>query len=522
MPLQVLENISGMNIEMVSAEHLLVAVSSASGEALAGAKVKITRGGGGGTLDSVEITMGSDQGMSETFIGGDEAIRGETDQHGVAILPGVLQGKRRVSVTSPGFADVVLDFVRNEGDQEVALVMQPAATLRAVVKTVTGRPLSAVEVYLQPQFGNGKEVHQKSGMAGRVVWDNLRPGVYELGYREAQAEMMGMIMFGGDSDEPSDDGNHKVSVVELVGRSTLNMELVVDDMALPKVQVNRNGSPAGGVQVWLESANPSGMMAMMGGMGNERPVITGADGVALLTPKEPGAYTLVARVGKHAPQVRKEVEIHSGEQALRIEVLGAEVTGALMGSSKPVAGASLTLVPYQEPGAEGAPRQRVAMSFVVMDGGGGTAMQMDSGNPNDATAVSDGDGVFHFTDVPAGTWVVKSKASGYESWESQPFSVREGGDVNLGTQQLMMGASISGRNGAAASNASSGMIDMNSLLRLQDEEGRPLEMAMLNPDGTYSFKDLPAGKYRVICGDFESDLLDLAAGQQMTFNIPKK
>lgn len=523
MPLQIFDNIIGMSIEMVSAEHLVVAVRSASGEALAGAKVKIMRSGGGGEFDSMEITLGGDHGgMTETFIGGDEAIRGETDGQGLAVLPGVLEGGRRATVESAGYADVVVDFVRNDGDQELAIVMQPAAALRVVVKTVTGRSLSDVEVYLKPQSGNGKEVKQKSGMAGRVVWDDLRPGAYELGYREAEAQMMGMIVFGTDSEEKqSNDGNHKVSVVELVGRSTLDMEIVVDDMALPKVQVSRNGSPAGGVQVWLESANSNGMMAMMGGLGTERPVISGADGMALLSPKEPGLYTLVARAGKHAPQVRKEVEIHSGEQALRIEVLGAEVSGALFGNSKPVTGASLTLLTYQEPGAEGAPR-RMAMSFVVMDGGGGTAMQMDSGNPNDATAVSESDGVFRFTDVPAGTWVVKSKALGFESWQSDPFTVREGGDVNLGTHQLMTGASIFGRNLAAGSGNSSGMIDMNSLLRLQDENGRPLEMAMPNPDGTYSFKDLPAGKYKIVRGEYESDLLDLAAGQQLTFDIPKK
>lgn len=523
MPVQVFENIAGMSVEMVSAEHLVIAVTSAAGEPLAGAKVKITRGGGGSEFGSMEIKIGSDgHSGTETFIGGDEAIRGETDGQGLAILPGVVEGDRRAVVESEGYADVTVDFVRNNGEQELAIVMHPAAGLRAVVKTASGRPLSGVEVFLQPQFGEGKEVTQQSGMAGRIVWDDLRPGAYELGYREAEAQMMGMVIIGMDAEEGSNDGDHKVSVVELVGRSTLDMEIVVNDMALPKVTVSRNGSPAGGVQVWLESADPTGMMAMMGGLGTERPVISGADGVALLTPKEPGGYTLVVRAGKNAPQVRKEVEIHSGESSLRIEVLGAEVSGALFGNSKPVSGASLTLKTYEEPNADGAPRQRVAMSFVVMDSGGGSAMQMDSGNPNDATAVSESDGVFRFTDVPAGSWVVTSKASGFESWESDPFTVGKGGEVNLGTHQLLMGARIFGRNLAADSAKNSGMIDMNSLVRLQDENGRPVEMSMPSPDGTYSFEDLPAGKYKIVRGDYESDVLDLAAGQQMTFDIPKK
>jgi hypothetical protein len=85
-----------------------------------------------------------------------------------------------------------------------------------------------------------------------------------------------------------------------------------------------------------------------------------------------------------------------------------------------------------------------------------------------------------------------------------------------------MGASISGRNLAAESGNNSGRIDMSSMLRLQDGEGASLEMAMPNPDGTYSFKDLPAGKYKIVRGDYESDVLDLAAGQQLTFDIPKK
>jgi|FLOH01.1.fsa_nt_gi hypothetical protein len=523
MPVQVYENIVGMNIKMVAAEHLIVAVESAAGENLGSAKVNVTRGGGGNEFGEMVIQMGGAHGGStETINGPDEAVKGETDASGVAILPGVVKGERRVTVKADGFADGVLEFVRNSGEQRLEMVMQPAASLRAVVKTVSGRQLSGVEVYLKPQFENGEELTQKSGLAGRVVWDDLRPGAYELGYREASSDGMGMMFISMDGEQEDGDGNHKVGVVELVGRSTLEMEIMVDDMALPHVEVSRNGTPAGGVQVWLETAESANgmMMGGMSGMGAERPVISGADGVALLSPKEPGTYTLVARAGNHAPQVRKEVEIHSGEESLRIEVLGSEVTGTLFANSKPVPGASLSLTTYQEPGKGGSTR-RVGMIMMVSSGGGG-AMSMETGNPTDANAVSDSDGVYRFTDVPAGTWVVKSRAAGFEKWESEPFSVGDSGELNLGAHQLLSGASISGRNLASQPGGNDGMFDMNSLLRLQDENGQQLEMAMGNPDGSYSFLDLPAGHYKIVRGEYESEILNLSSGQQMNFDLPKE
>ncbi len=523
MPVRVFENINGLTVEMVAAQHLMVNVRSAAGDPIPEAKVKVTRQRGGSQFARMSMDMDEHGSSSERIIGPDIAIRAESDAEGIALVPGVDEGERFISVEADGYADAEADFVRNSGTQELEMVLQPASGLRAVVKTASGRHLSGVEVYLKPQFEDSQELSQKSGVAGRVVWDDLRPGPYELGYREAGGEMMGMVFIGNDAEEGSNDSNHKVSVVELVGRSTLDTEIIVDDMALPTVEVSRNGSPAGGVQVWLESANPNGMAMMVGGLGAERPVVTGPDGIALLSPKEPGMYTLIARAGNNAPQVRKEVEIHSGETALSIEVLGAEVTGSLFANSKPVPGASLTLASYQDPDEEGG-EQTMVMSFVVVsaDNDGGGAMSMDTGNPNDATAVSDSDGEFRFTDVPSGTWVVRSRARGFESWESDPFTVGEGVDVNIGAHQLMPGASVSGFNLAADTNRRGGMFSMDDMLRLQDENGEGVEMGMGNPDGSYSFKDLPAGKYKIVRGDYESEVFELSPGEQMTLDLPKE
>jgi protocatechuate 3,4-dioxygenase beta subunit len=514
---QVLEVVTGLNLVMQAAEHLIVQVQSADGKALPDAKVSAKAPGNGNQFGSMTISMSSDGGHTESFVGGDEAVDAKTDVEGVAILPGVPEGDRALVVEADGYADGTLDFVRNNGEQRLEMTLQPAATLRATVKSTSGRLLSGVEVYLKPQFEGGKELKQKSGAAGRAVWTDLKPGLYEVGYRESESEMMGLVMIGGEEQAQDGDGNHKVSTVELVGRSTLKMEIVVDDMALPRVEVSRNGSPAGGVQVWLESDNP--MAAMMGGLGGEKPVVTGADGVALLSPREPGTYTLVARAGNNAPQVRKEVTVHSGDESLTIEVLGGEVSGTLFANGNPIVGASVTLSTVAEEG-QGQQRQ-MRVGFVVSSGPGG-GFGMDSGNPNDATAVTDSDGVYRFTDVPAGNWQVNARATGFEKWKSDSFAVRAGADVNLGSHQLLPGATISGRDLAADPSPEMGRMDMSSMVRLLDENGGNAGMTFASSDGTYSFADLAPGSYTVTRGSFTSEPLELSSGQQLTFNIPKE
>lgn len=514
---QVLEVVSGLNLVMQAAEHLIVQVQAADGKALPEAKVTAKAPGNANPFGSMTINMSSDGGHTESFIGGDEAVDSKTDAEGIAILPGVPEGDRALVVEADGYADGTLDFVRNNGEQRLELTLQPAATLRATVKSASGRLLSGVEVYLKPQFEGGKELKQKSGAAGRAVWTDLRPGLYEVGYRETQSEMMGMVIIGGTEQTQEGEGNHKVNTIELVGRSTLKMEIVVDDMALPRVEVSRNGSPAGGVQVWLESDDP--MAGMLGSFGNEKPVVTGADGVALLSPREPGSYTLVARAGNNAPQVRKEVTVHSGEESLSIEVLGGEVSGTLFANGNPIVGASVTLSTVAE--EEQGQQRQVRMSF-VMAGGPGGAFGMDSGNPNDATAVTDSDGVYRFTDVPAGNWQVNARATGFEKWKSDSFAVRAGADVSLGAHQLLPGATISGRVLAADPNPEMGRFDMSSMVRLSDENGGNAGMTMAGQGGTYSFADLAPGSYTITSGTFTSEPLELSSGQQMTFDIPKE
>lgn len=514
---QVLEVVSGLNLIMQAAEHLIVQVQSADGKVLPQAKVTAKAPGNANQFGGMVIRMSSDGGHTESIVGGDEAIESETDAEGIAILPGVPQGDRALVVEADGYADGSLDFVRNSGEQRLELTLQPAATLRATVKSASGRLLSGVEVYLKPQFEDGEELKQKSGAAGRAVWTDLRPGLYEVGYRETQSEMMGLVMIGGTEQAQEGDGNHKVNTVELVGRSTLKMEIVVDDMALPRVEVSRNGSPAGGVQVWLEGNDP--MAGLLGGMGGEKPVVTAADGVAMLSPREPGTYTLVARAGNNAPQVRKEVTLHSGEDSLSMEVLGGEVSGTLFANGNPIVGASVTLGTFAEEG-QGQQRQ-VRIGFVVSGGIGG-GFGMDSGNPNDATAVTDSDGVYRFTDVPAGNWQVNTRATGFEKWKSDSFAVRAGADVNLGAHQLLPGATISGRDLAADPNPEMGRFDMNSMVRLRDENGGNAGSTLASSDGTYSFADLAPGSYTITRGSFTSEPLELSSGQQLTFNIPKE
>jgi len=197
------------------------------------------------------------------------------------------------------------------------------------------------------------------------------------------------------------------------------------------------------------------------------------------------------------------------------------VEGNLFADSRPVVGAKLTLERDSEDASGGPRRQSVVIMMVV--NGDGPAMQMASGNPNDASAVSDGQGDFRFTDVPPGTWVVKSRTRGYERWTSTPFKVGVGHDVDLGTHRLHKGASLSGVD-ATYDPESSGrsMFGPDALIMLRDEVGGMVDIAMTTADGRYNFKDLAPGTYTLTHGSYTSEALVITAGEQRNHDLPKE
>ena len=526
-PLALADDVSGMTINLEPARHLVVSVSNPSGEPVAEASVSVRNAGSSGSWGDMEFEVSHEESTDEE--NGESTrtrssimspgFRGTTDAFGRAVLYGVPKGSYDITVSADGYADSTSSLERVDDAQKEDVVLPEASQLIVFAMTPQEVALPGVDIYLKPLDREGEVLSQTSDTTGRAVWPRLESGRYEAGYREASAEVSGGMVFSFGGGAPKKT-LHPVEQVDVQGSDRTELILKIEDLSLATVIVTRNGSPVGGVEAWLEKPQRG---PGPGGMDMNRPKgnSTNADGRALLDPKEPGKYILVVRGGRQAPQVRTDVELVIGQQEFKVEIPGATVVGNLFADDRPKVGASLTLE-RDTSGEENATRTQ-GIAIMMVDNGDGPVMEMASGNASDASAVSDGKGDFRFVDVPAGNWVVKCRANGFERWTSDPFTVGEGKDVDLGTHRLRKGASISGSDASYDPDVTGrSMFGPNSLIMVRDAEGGMVDICMTGEDGRYAFKDLAPGSYTVTYGEYTSEVLEIQAGEQVNHDLPKE
>ena len=514
MPLHLQGNEDGLEIQMQSAEHLTVRVVDSAGEPLSDVALSVRAAASDSRGSSVRISLSAD-GAQRVHRGNEPSVHGRTDEDGFAILPGVASGSRRLRMTAPGFATLDHAFTRDQGPQHLDLTLPKAATLHVQLLAPDGKVLPGVEVYMDPDVEEWEELKQTSDLAGRVAWSDLLPGVYSLGYREGGGEGSFFQILGGP--EAADDGQD-VECLPLEEGAHLQRVIVVDSLAFLRVQVLRSGQPVAGAQVWLETL----VDGPMAGFLSPTPSTTDGAGWVDLPPREAGRYRLFARAGNHAPEVEQEIEIHDGSQDFTVEVLGATLRGRLMADGRGLVGASLTLQEAGSGAGDGGPRQMAVGMVMVSSSSGGARVGMESGDPRAARAVTDGDGSFHFIDVPPGRYRAVSSAPGFESWESEVLEVGEVGELDIGTHTLFAGARIYGRDlNQGEADPDSGMA-IGSLLRLLDEDGETVAVTLPQPTGNYSFEDIAPGRYQLSQGTWKSEAIDLGRGEELPFDIPKQ
>lgn len=525
-PVELLESIDNHEVRLEPGRHLVIKVEDEFGKFISGADIDIHEASVVGLHGGMEIEFEHDSSSSEDGDSSSTRVRrggtgfqATTDKVGHAVFFGVPEGDYVATVNAEGYAKGKLSFERLADHQNETMVLPRAAQLVVRVVSPTFTPQPGVEIYLKRLDKESDLITEQSDTTGRVVWPHLEAGRYEVGYREAEAAMTGMIFMGMGG--PKKKKTHPVQEVDLIAQAALEVQVEVRDLALVDVTVKRSGVVAGGVDAWLEkpSRGPG-----PGGADFNRPSATKTDarGVAQLPAKEPGKYELVVRGGQQAPQVRQPVTLVAGQQQFEVEIPGGEVVGNLFAEGRPLPGATLTLVADNSE-EEGATRTR-GLAIMMVDDGDGMNVQMSSGNPNDASAVSDGDGDFRFTDVPPGTWKVECRARGYERWSSDPFTMHDDGTVDLGTQRLVKGASIHGTdlNFDPDNDQTASMFGMASILQLQDENGETIDVGLTKSDGTYRFTDLKAGTYILQRGNYTSEPIQVSGGEQKTHDLPKE
>lgn len=509
--------------QMEAAQHLIVRVLH-DGKPVAGAQVRMETQGYGDQSNIVieqDIGDGHGGGTSHRIMGGEPPVRATADAFGYALLPGVSPGAYELKASASGFATQRKTVERREGAQELEVELEAASQLRVFVRDTLDEPVAGVAVVLRALDAaegspEAKEHEQSSDAAGRAVWSDLPSGRYELAYRAG--ELTGGMVFSIDGMGTPEKSRHVVSVVELQAEDPQEMTITVDALATVEILATRHGQAAAGVEVWLEEEladDPFGF----GGKQSQKQW-TDEQGRARLAPVGAGSWSLVARGSADAVKTTQSLTLQPGHQQADIEIAGATLSGILMGAQGPLAGAKVSLHKVEE-GDEDQPRSRV-VSVMVMDNGDGEAMEMGMEDGALARAVTAADGSFLLRDLPAGSWQLEVRAKGYAKWSSEPISINQHQDRNLGVRQLVAECSISGVDFAFDTDASGpNRFSGISLIELEDEQGGNQGIAMPQSDGSFRFGGLAPGKYRVTRGSYRSDLLDLSPGQQLTQDLPK-
>ncbi|MGB0952094.1 MAG: carboxypeptidase regulatory-like domain-containing protein [Planctomycetota bacterium] len=438
-----------------------------------------------------------------------------TDQEGIARFADLEAKRYKLHAEELGYADLQEDLDVTGTPQEEEVTMVQGGRLRLTLVDGAGAPVANVPVGLRTTQ-EGEDLQQRTtDSAGRAVWNNLEEADYEVSYRANEASG-----WWWDNDESEDVGSDR-PVVQVKAGKTTDRELTVGDLALLTVRVTRNGQPASDVKVHLREITEEERYYYGGDHSNGRP--TDGRGEVELPPVDAGKYDIVVKGQKSSPATEKKVDLYVGPQVIDVELDGGEVRGSLMGTNGPLAGATVALTPYQEPGSDGAHRN-MGMTVISYSSGsdGRPSLKFGKSGEQDTNTRSNGSGAYRFTDVPDGEWQVVARADGFGTWSSQPITMRGGQVVEMGDHRLFPGAVIRGHdhNHVPRGDDEDMFFGWGESVYLNDGDGMMINLGMIDNNGDYVLEDLPEGTYTIRKGSFVSDPIELSAGAERRIDIP--
>jgi protocatechuate 3,4-dioxygenase beta subunit/5-hydroxyisourate hydrolase-like protein (transthyretin family) len=497
---------------------LTIQVTDADGNPVSGAKVGLSAENSGqnnnlrqmgysGEIFLNDISFSNFGGMSYGSI-----YSTKTDINGIAKFGSVEPSKYQLGVSATGFATSSDPLEVTGATQDHSVELGTGGNLRVLVTDDSGQPVIGIQVALRTPDSQNDMKTLATDDAGRAIWNDLKAGDYQISYKASAAEGWWWDR-DDDPKAPVDRSTVKVKVGE-----TTDFAMQVRDLALVTVHVTRQGVNAEDVKVSLTEVKDENQNNYFYGGWEGNGTATDGRGEVELQPVTAGEYEIVVKAGKSSPATKVKVNLHVGPQRIEVQLEGTSVEGKLTGNSGPVSTATVALVKVEpDTGDDSRSRNRGMVSFSFNG-----SYQMTSGDEQSTNTRTDKYGNYGFSDVPEGQWQIVARAEGHATWKSEPFTVRSGSSVELGSHHMYPGAVIHGRDAnyvPSAENANNPW-GRGPQISLMDEQNTAVSMTNVDENGDYSFGDLPSGTYTIKRRRFKSEPIVASEGGDYRVDIP--
>ena len=441
--------------------------------------------------------------------------RGRTGEDGRLRFLGVQEGDWEVRAYAPGRSQAE-ERVTVEPGQEVVLSLPRPAALMVLVQDPSGAPVPSVGLRLRSEE-EGREYRAQGDRWGRAVFTDLRPGDWILEQSEHEQGVL-FLMDGQPGEEAFTPP--PTTPVHLEEGEVREEAFVVAGQARLQVHVRRRGQPAAGATLRLEERRSEDEVGFAF-FGSGPQAVSGADGVAVLPPVQPGPWTLFVRGGPASPETEQEVELLPGPQEISVDLPGGLLRGLVAGPEGPLAGARVLLAPdADEQGASRSAVGSVTVSLSADDGSGVPMVQTLEVLEGQVEVRTDAQGRFRFEEVPEGRWRLRVEAAGHARLDRRGLALGPFEDRDLGVLHLLPAGSLSGRVALPEDAGARGFL---LLELLREPDGERQAMTGLAPDGRYRFEDLPPGEYRLSlrlgAGRRQSPPVRVLAGVDRSFDF---
>ncbi len=354
-----------------------------------------------------------------------------SDGEGHYVVGGLSPGRFRVQVKAPEHAPTRNHVTLGVGSTRLDITMEKDCETELTVGP--DEPSRPIWVQVQREHAG----HQRlAGRTGEPLIIRSAPGEATLSIRSTGVSVSTATR----------------SVQLCSGPVSMTLASSEGDGRLEVTTVRPDGSPVGGVRVWI--AAPGGY------------AVTGEDGKAAFDGLEAGTY----RLGTQDTEPT-EAEIFEGRTTsieLRVSRESGSITGTVQADSVPVEGAAIL------------------------------AACADSGRPPDLSrstvrARTDVSGAFSFTPDDGGNCMVRAEHR--DRGRSQPVLLRSGGDPGL--IELQASAELSGRvvQGTDAQPVPVYNLTLTSKGRAARLESRTFQVS--SPDGRFEVHDLAPGRIEI-------------------------